>query len=180
MDAFFDEAHRKLALGPASVTDVTLKDYHTEYLTSKLWAKIKRRVLKRDQKVCQSCGGGGSFVHHRSYERDVLEGNADHMLTTVCEGCHSRIHFDDDGQKRPEAKWDAVFLAGQHRTDFPEPKVDLRLSTQPRSSGWGRMTSNQRIQWAHRLNVLICEKHIALGHPQWDRTLQQLLDEAPE
>ena len=182
MNAFFDECDRKLALplsaGPE--TDVMLMDYHSVYLPSKLWAKIRRRVLKRDQKVCQSCGGRGSLVHHRSYERDVLEGKADHMLATVCEGSHDRIHFDDHGLKRPEGEWDAVFLAGQHQIEFPEPTIDLRLKTQPRPNGWGRMTARQKGRWTHRVNVLICEKHIAKGHAHWDRTLQELLATQPE
>ena len=43
--------------GPIDPNDPTFWDYHAEYLTSKLWAKIKRRVLKRDNKTCASCGG---------------------------------------------------------------------------------------------------------------------------
>lgn len=167
------EAEARARRGPE--TDVMLMDYHTEYLPSKLWAKIKRRVLKRDGKKCQSCGGYGIVVHHRSYEREVLEGNADHLLATVCEGCHNIIHFLEDGTRRPEAEWDAVLLGGQHQTDVSEPKIDLRLQRPIYPTGWSRMTARQHAIWMRLYSIRLCEKHVAKGHKQYERLLRELL-----
>ena len=123
----FHELRQKGALPKRRITDVRQMDYHDQYLKSAKWKRIKKRVMERDGGLCQSCGGRGSTVHHRSYEREVLEGRNDAMLATVCNGCHNIIHFLDDGQRRPEAEWDAVFLLGQHQTDIPAiGKVDLR------------------------------------------------------
>ncbi len=85
-------------------------------------------------------------MHHRSYERDVLEGKNDAMLATVCEGCHNIIHFTDDGSARPEEEWDSVFLAGQHQEDIPPVgKIDLRRPVFDLPAGFdrSRMTARQ-------------------------------------
>jgi len=58
----------------ASTVDVIAMDYWREYIASPLWRKIKRHVLKRDEKTCFHCGGAAVLVHHRSYERPVLSG----------------------------------------------------------------------------------------------------------
>ena len=101
-------------------------------------------MCSRDHGICQCCGGRGSIVHHRSYERDVLEGRNDAMLATVCNGCHNIIHFLDDGQKRPEEAWDAVFLQGQHQTDIPAiGKIDLRTLKVVDPPNFTRMTAVQ-------------------------------------
>lgn len=127
--------------------DVMLMDYHDQYLKTALWKRIKKRVLERDQKVCQCCGGSGSVVHHRSYSRDVMEGRNDSMLATVCAGCHDFIHFTDEGARRDEADVDAVLLAGQRQlTEIPPVgKIDLR---RPNSSypGDAKRVSSLRLR----------------------------------
>ncbi|HWT19431.1 MAG TPA: HNH endonuclease signature motif containing protein [Variovorax sp.] len=106
--------------------DVMLMDY-PDYLKSALWKRIKKRVLERDNKTCQCCGGRGSVVHHRSYERDVMEGRNDALLATICNGCHNIIHFTDSGEPRSTAEADVVFLAGQRQPNIPPVgKIDLR------------------------------------------------------
>jgi hypothetical protein len=123
----FRDVAEQAAARPRRSTDVKLMDYHGQYLASQLWKRIKKRVLARDKRTCQSCGGRGSLVHHRSYDRDVLEGRNDALLATLCAGCHNIIHFEDDGSPRPQDEWDAVLLAGQHQTDIPSVgKIDLR------------------------------------------------------
>jgi 5-methylcytosine-specific restriction endonuclease McrA len=142
----FREVAEQAAARPRRITDVTLMDYHGQYLVSPLWKRIKKRVLARDKDTCLSCCGRGSLVHHRSYERDVLEGKNDAMLATLCEGCHNIIHFNDDGSPRPQEDWDAVFLAGQPQTDIPPVgKIDLRrpVFTLPPGFDRTRMTALQ-------------------------------------
>lgn len=124
-------------------SDVTLMDY-ADYLKSALWKRIKKRVLERDTKTCQCCGGKGNVVHHRSYERDVMEGHNDAMLATVCNGCHDIIHFTDVGERRGAAEADAVFVAGQRQTDIPPVgKIDLRSPKINYPGGTKRVTSLQ-------------------------------------
>ena len=175
-----DEIRAKLAELAASAAlprdpnDPVQMDYHSEYLVSNLWARIKRRVLKRDQKLCQSCGGRGIIVHHRSYAAEVLRGEADEMLATVCEPCHNNIHFKPDGTKRGEAEWDAVFIAGQHQRDFPEPKIDLRRARPIPPPEWQTMTALQRGLWRQRVQALTLEKRAAKGDRDSAALLEQL------
>lgn len=83
-----DHLREELGRGLRIAKDVMLMDYQTEYLNSPLWRKIKRRVLTRDKKKCVFCEGPAQTVHHRSYDRDVLEGKADQMLVSLCDACH--------------------------------------------------------------------------------------------
>ncbi len=148
--ALLDDLRIDKALG-ARNTDVVLMDYQSEYLESKEWKKIKRRILKRDGNVCARCGGRGTAVHHRSYERAVLEGTADHLLVTVCNPCHEVIHFDDSGKKRPFEECEAILQQRPDPSNFPEPKIDLRrdqLKDLPPQ--WSRMTEAQRKNWWYR------------------------------
>lgn len=122
--ACIEEMRSNSALGNGD--DVLLMDYQNKYLESKPWKKIKRRVLKRDKNICLRCGGKGTVVHHRSYEREVLEGDADHLLATVCSACHEVIHFDDKGRKRSFEEWEIVLQQFPDPHDYPEPEIDLR------------------------------------------------------
>ena len=119
------------------------KDYNSEYLPTKLWKSIKRRVLKRDGKICWLCTGSASVVHHRSYEAEVLEGNADYLLISLCTGCHNQVHFDDFGHKRSPAETHGICATPQLQRDFPEPSVDLRLAAPKKQIG--RASCRERV-----------------------------------
>ena len=159
--AQLNELHASSALVGRN-TDVVLMDYQGEYLESEEWKKIKKRILKRDGNVCARCGGRGTAVHHRSYEREVLEGKADHLLVTICSACHEVIHFDDSGKKRPFEEWEAILQQCPDPKDFPEPKIDLRRSKWDRSKDhppqWSRMTEVQQKNWSHRYAELRKQK----------------------
>ena len=146
---------------PSELDDVMLMDYQEEYLTSKLWQKIRRRVLKRDKKTCAFCRGNATVVHHRSYERDVLEGNADHMLVSLCRACHDYIHIDDIGCRRTMEESDCILIEKNPPTHIPEPILDLRRkSAYPPE--WSRMNSIQREAWVTRNHSLRKERRVAL------------------
>ncbi len=149
--------------------DVMLMDYETEYLKSKLWKKtIKPRILKRDGGICRSCGGPGDEVHHRTYDRDVLEGSNDAMLVTVCRWCHEIIHFDEDGTKRPQASTDAILFAPKPTT-IPEPKVDMRRISLGQPPNKPRMTGFQRAMWFARARELWTERRAQLDQARQKR-----------
>jgi hypothetical protein len=83
--------------------DPSIQDYD-EYLKSPLWRKIRRRVLKRDNHKCKRCSGKATVVHHRDYTPEVLRGDADHLLVSLCDGCHHVIEFDELERKRSFAE----------------------------------------------------------------------------
>lgn len=136
---------------------VELLTYNDEYLHTKLWKRIKRRVLKRDSHQCRCCRGKATIVHHRGYARDVLAGMNDEQLASICEGCHNFIHFDDSGARRTPEETDLLLLKGRHDTDFPAPKVDLRRKWRQYPAEWPRMNAVQRSAWEmeyHRVWLL--------------------------
>lgn len=124
-------------------------DYEA-YRANDLWKRIRKRVVKRDKRICQSCGGEGHTVHHRSYDQPVLDGHADEFLVTVCDGCHDLVHNTDDGKRRPQDEWDTILAQPKPET-FPEPVVPqtngttIPLVSEP--EGWSRMTAKQRAGW---------------------------------
>jgi hypothetical protein len=87
------------------------EDYQA-YLLSPLWKRIKRRVLKRDRRICQCCKAAANIVHHRRYTREVLAGGDDSQLASICEGCHNTIHEDGHGAWRSVEETDRLLVAG--------------------------------------------------------------------
>ena len=84
------------ALSPSqTVRRMRRKDY-MKYLKSPLWKEIRNRVLVRDDSKCACCGKPAENVHHRAYTEDVLAGENDSLLISLCEGCHLNIHFEGD------------------------------------------------------------------------------------
>jgi hypothetical protein len=168
------------------------QDYR-DYLASPLWRRIRRRVLKRDGKRCARCGGEAVVVHHRSYAPRVLDGLADEWLASLCEGCHHIVEFDDFGRRRTDQERERCLLQPDARTDFPEPKVDLRFRYQKEPPGWERMTALQRTAYRTRAYEMFLEKKIARGprkhldisgrdtgkseHALWQRRLASLKDD---
>lgn len=64
------------------------------YMASPEWQEMRRRILLRDDHVCQmqlhGCTGRAVHVHHVTYERLGLEWDED--LLSVCRECHERHH----------------------------------------------------------------------------------------
>jgi hypothetical protein len=83
---------------------------YAKYLQSKKWKRIRRRVLKRDGRLFRRCGGRATLVHHRSYAPEVLAGDNDEQLASLCEGCHTVIHYDEFGAKRTPEETDRLLL----------------------------------------------------------------------
>jgi hypothetical protein len=69
-------------------------DYR-DYLKSKEWKKIRKRVLESADYLCAGCGGTASAVHHRDYRPRVLIGEDDAPLIPLCSECHDAIHIDN-------------------------------------------------------------------------------------
>jgi len=154
------EEFRKQSSRQSNPDDVMLMDYRQEYLYSKLWLKIRKRILKRDNQICAFCEGSANIVHHRSYERDVLEGKADQMLVSLCSVCHEYIHFDNKGLRRSLEESDQILLEKNPPTDIPEPK--LRKNCLKLPPEWSGMNGIQKKAWMARYSELSEERCIAL------------------
>jgi 5-methylcytosine-specific restriction endonuclease McrA len=139
-------ATSKTANESGGLDRVQAADY-ADYLKSPLWRTIRRRVLKRDGNVCRRCGGKATRVHHRSYADEVMAGNDDRQLASICEGCHNVIHFDDNGQKCSPEETERLLCTRDESATFPVPEVDLRLRRRKDPPGWDRMSAVQRQAW---------------------------------
>jgi 5-methylcytosine-specific restriction endonuclease McrA len=73
---------------------------YEEYRLSDLWKGIRDRVLERDKRTCQGCGGTASHAHHRKYDREVMTGEDIQPIVALCAGCHTKVEFGQDGHKR--------------------------------------------------------------------------------
>jgi|SRR5580704_14602905 hypothetical protein len=101
------------------------RNYRDEYLRSPEWKAIQRRILKRDNRMCWRCEGKATEVHHRSYADDVMAGNNDNQLASLCEGCHFVVGFDELNKKRTLEAADLILLTKCHDTEIPAPKLDI-------------------------------------------------------
>ena len=63
---------------------------YIEYIHSKEWRIICKRIHKRDR-VCQGCGTRDHLdVHHKTYKN--FKNESDEELILVCRKCHNTIH----------------------------------------------------------------------------------------
>ena len=66
------------------------RQYH-EYLQSPEWRDLRKRVLERDNHLCQGClTEPASQVHHLTYDNIMAEFLFE--LTSLCNRCHDRYH----------------------------------------------------------------------------------------
>jgi hypothetical protein len=149
------------------------------YLSSKLWKRIKRRVLKRDGRTCRCCGGAANLVHHRTYTREVLAGEDDEQLFSICEGCHDHIHWDDLGVWRTAEESSQLLLERRGDNGFPEPKYYLRRDRAERPPEWPRMSALQRTAWEKEEDRQRCLRKLKKykGNAGWTALLRLLLHE---
>ena len=73
-------------------------DYRA-YLKSELWKSIRERLLS-ERPDCEVCGHPTACGHHLSYSLRTLGGDSLTQLASLCESCHKRIEFREDGRKR--------------------------------------------------------------------------------
>lgn len=67
---------------------------YADYLASRRWQIIRKKVLKRSKGVCDCCGKNSSTeVHHRSYSWYALTGKRLELLVATCRDCHTHAEF---------------------------------------------------------------------------------------
>lgn len=128
------------------------------YLRRKLWKVIKARVLERDAHKCVRCGGKASIVHHRTYDQAVLDGLADEWLKSLCDGCHTVVHYDERGYWRSWQEAEHVLATPEICTDFPEPVVRLNQAWPVFPDNWQRMRVVQQSRWYERRHEILLNK----------------------
>jgi hypothetical protein len=94
-------------------------NYSTRYLKQPLWVEVIRpRILDRDNYCCRVCNSADNLqVHHRSYRKNVMRGNDDEKLITLCCKHHIEIEFaeyygkdDDRNMRRTKCDVEAKLL----------------------------------------------------------------------
>lgn len=66
-------------------------DKYTSYLGTKEWQTIRKKILERDNFICQSClENKATDVHHKTYA-NVFNEHA-FELVSLCRSCHDRYH----------------------------------------------------------------------------------------
>ena len=86
------------------ITRLFKYDSYGEYLQSIEWKIIRNRILNRDQHKCQAykCTARAEVIHHRDYSDQVMLGNKDDQLVSLCAECHRRAHANARGQNHLE------------------------------------------------------------------------------
>ena len=141
-------------------------------------AQIRKRVLKRDDgNLCLRCGGKANRVHHRSYDAYVMLGNDDTKLASVCDGCHTFIHFTAGGGKRSAEETDQLLLLRDESADFPAPTIDLRKKgMDDLPAEWERMSARRRTAWYREHSRLYYLRLLQKGaNPSWTERLRSWL-----
>lgn len=103
------------------------------YLASELWASIKARAYARHGRECIICLKRSTELHHFSYSRTVLMGDDLAKIVPICGGCHIKIEFKKNGDKRTLAASQTQYkrLAGvipKKRTQLVCSKCGNKLS----------------------------------------------------
>jgi len=72
----------------------TAQKEHIAYIDSDDWKQMRKKVLKRDNYLCQGClTAKATEVHHMTYQHWKEEFAWE--LYSVCRACHERYHKDD-------------------------------------------------------------------------------------
>jgi hypothetical protein len=69
---------------------------YQEYLDSELWSIIRKNILSRDAHFCRGklCNSRSTLVHHLSYNKPTLLGEAPFALITLCKDCHRKVEWN--------------------------------------------------------------------------------------
>lgn len=70
---------------------------YSNYLKSPTWASIRQRVMRANDHCCFICGEKATFCHHTNYTVQAMRGTDISGIYPVCNTCHQRSHYDQDG-----------------------------------------------------------------------------------
>jgi len=105
-EAFHDERQRVAAKRAEAEAEARLREreaeeeawwrWYNRYLQTDAWQKLRRKVLKRADGVCEGCAERpAQQVHHLTYKNAGNE--LLFQLVALCDGCHDIAHADKGG-----------------------------------------------------------------------------------
>lgn len=107
--------------------ELGFKNYRA-YLRSPLWKRIRKAKITKDPR-CWACEKPGRQIHHSVYSREVLLGDTDIGLWTLCARCHRYCEFTRAGHKRQPSETVAVLeFIRKTRIGRQDRRVDLRVA----------------------------------------------------
>lgn len=65
-------------------------DWYARYRQTSEWKAKRDQVLKRDNHICQGCGGQATLAHHTTYRHVGQELLFE--LISLCNDCHEVVH----------------------------------------------------------------------------------------
>lgn len=85
---------KKKRENPLYNTDHLKGKPYSEFLKSKYWAMVRKRVLQRDGNKCRICSNTKYLqVHHDTYKHHLKEHKHLGDLLTLCRECHKEHHY---------------------------------------------------------------------------------------
>lgn len=96
------------------------------YLESEQWKEIKRKAYAKHGYKCKLCPKKATELHHFSYSKSVLLGNDLDKIIPVCGGCHLKIEFKRNGEKRKLASAQTQYKILAKIIAKPKPKFVTR------------------------------------------------------
>jgi len=80
------------------IKSMGFKNYN-DYLSSALWNNIRQIVIRTFNGKCQFCNNSVTEIHHSSYDKETLLGHKYDNLHPVCNKCHHKMEYFDNGEK---------------------------------------------------------------------------------
>lgn len=138
---------------------------YNHYLQSKMWKRIRKRVLERDDYTCYVCQKEANQVHHRVYTEDNVFGIKLDGMISICAGCHKKAEYNgnkkvtlqkanawiDKAKKKPKApireRAGVPMDVSAFQSDFEfltGPNSPLRMTTDAEL-----LSDSEVINWAY-------------------------------
>lgn len=81
------------------------REFSKDFYNSKLWKRVRKGILMRDNYICQHCGKPASAVHHiihlspENIGDDNITINPENLIS-LCRDCHFLEHKGEHGLGR--------------------------------------------------------------------------------
>ena len=73
-----------------NIRQYNFKAGYYEYIKSDQWYELREQILKRDNYICQICGGKAEEVHHLTYKN--FKNEYQFELVSLCKRCHKEVY----------------------------------------------------------------------------------------
>ena len=146
---------------------IARKEYYREYLKSDEWKRKRYVVLKRDNWICQYCGGKAEQVHHKKYARNIGK-EPIKWLESICKSCHSKLHSKTSNSfSKPKFFGNRMFRVNK-TTKYDASKLEFSKSNHSKRNITNTTTktvdtTKNYVQenWKAEQKFLLCPKNIS-------------------